>query len=118
VLLVLHNKAAIDSVHITSVLVLTFIWWERSNVKLGRYVTPRADNDWSVAGSTFRSHRVSPVELILLIDDSGRVSVDIAIYVGMPSIIFSEIGFSSLVIGTRNYEIIKRPRQSELTNTG
>lgn len=84
---------------------------------MGLYVTPSADSDCSVAGSTFRSHHVSPVEPILLIYDSERVPVDIAIYVGMLSIIFSEIGFSSLVIGTCNYEIIKRPRQSELTNT-
>jgi hypothetical protein len=54
---------------------------------------------------------------VLLIYDSESVPVDIAIYVWMLSIIFSEIGFTSLMMGMCNYEIIKRRRQSELRNT-
>jgi len=63
------------------------------------YISHGADKNSNAARSTFPSHHISPCEPILFDLWTQKITIDTAIYVEMPSIIFFEIGFTSLEMG-------------------
>ena len=97
-LLGLHNNAPTDSAHVKIVLMHIFVEMQQPKVCF-IYIYHDTDKNSNAARSTFPSHHISPCEPILFDLWTQKIPMDTAIYVEMPSIIFFEIGFTSLEMG-------------------